>query len=203
MPKIPCAFVMRHGDTELNEDNCFRGFLNPGLNDKGILQASKAGEFLSRQQIDRVISSPLCRTIETSQIVAAKLGGRHIKECHSLFPWAIAPLYGRDKDKYSEVLDWYIDQPDKIPENGESLNDFLERTEDYFCEKLQECIPTLFVCHTSNIVALNDLIMGTEGGRPEQGEVVEPGGICAIYEEKDGWSIEPVFGQVKKAEFGS
>src|SRR5208282_4276233 len=162
--KKPIAFVMRHGDTDINDSNCFRGMLDPALNDKGLLQAHKAGEFLSRQQIDRIICSPLLRAFQTAGIVASCLGGRCIRQDRGLFPWQIAPLYGLDKDKHEEDLDYLIDHPDIVPEKGQSLNEFIERTGDFFEDSLKECVPTLYVCHTSNIVALNDLINGEGNG---------------------------------------
>lgn len=202
--KKPIAFIMRHGDTVLNDDNAFRGMLDPPLNDDGIVDAHKAGEFLKSQDIECIICSPLLRAVQTAEIVAAALGGRHITQCRELLPWQIAPLYGKDKDEFAEELDDYIDHPNKKPENGESLNSFVSRVDKYFHKQLQSKVPTLYVAHTSDIVALNDLINGEGNGRPESGEVVAPGGICEIREDdEDGYCIEPVFGATTDAEFGS
>lgn len=196
------AFILRHGDTDINDADCFRGMLDPPLNDKGVLGAHKAAEFLSRQNIERIICSPLLRAVQTAETVSGKIGGRCITQCRCLFPWQVASLYGKDKETHQDELEDFVDHPEKVPENGECLNDFIERTGDYFEDQLQIKVLTLFVCHTSNIVALNDLIQGKKDGRPESGEVVEPGGICAVYECEDGYEIEPVFGHVKPAEFG-
>jgi len=204
--KKPIAYVMRHGDTDLNDDNAFRGMLDPCLNDEGVVQAHKAAEFLSRQNIERVICSPLHRAVQTAEIVSGTLGGRCIEQSRCLFPWQIAPLYGKDKDEFAEALDHFVDNPTETPKNGESLSDFIERVGDFFEDKLCPHCVTLFVCHTSNIVALNDIINGTSEGSPESGEVVAPGGICAIYCDEDedgGYEIEPIFGETHDAEFGS
>lgn len=196
-------YILRHGDTKLNDSNVFRGMLDPPLNEEGILDAHKAAEFLSRQEIGRIICSPLLRAVQTAKIVAGCLGGRHVCQCRELFPWQVPEIAGKDRDKHSHILDKYIDNPDEVPKDGESLNQFIERVGDFFEDSLKECIPTLYVCHTSNIVALNDLINGEDAGRPESGEVVGPGGICVVNCTGDEYHIEPVFGEEKPAEFGS
>lgn len=62
----------------------------------------------------------------------------------------------------------------------------------------------LFVCHTSNVVCLENQIKGNRDGRPESGETsVGTGGIAAVYLKGEDYDIEPVFGETKEAEFGS
>lgn len=203
MDKI-VRYLLRHGDTKLNDGNMFRGMLDPPLNDKGLLQATKAGEFLKSKGIERVVCSPLLRAVKTAQIVTSAFGGRCIQQERNLFPWQIAPLYGADRDKFGHVIDHYIDNPDEVPDGGESLNTFMERVGDFFEADLKIPVTTLYVCHTSNIVSLNDLINEEKVGRPESGEVVGPGGICEITETEDGYfKLEPVFGKETPAEFGS
>jgi broad specificity phosphatase PhoE len=203
MDKI-VRYLLRHGDTELNDGNVFRGMLDPPLNDKGLLQASKAAEFLKSKNIERVICSPLLRAVKTARIVSGTLGGRCVDQTRDLFPWQIAPLYGADRDKFDHVLDYYIDNPKEVPDGGESLDTFVTRVGDFFDTDLKIPVTTLYVCHTSNIVALNDLLNEEKIGRPESGEVVGPGGICEIIEMDDGYfQLKPVFGEEKPAEFGS
>ena len=197
------AFVMRHGDTDANDANIFRGMLDVPLNDEGKLDAHKAGEFLSRQTIDRVICSPLLRAVQTAKIVSGVLGGRYVEQCRCLFPWQVPEIMGKDRDEYKEELEHYIDHPTEVPENGESLHAFQERVGDFFEDQLKIQVVTLFITHTSDIVTLVDLIHGDTSGRPESGEVVGPGGVIAIYEDGDGYSTEVVLGEEKKPEYGS
>jgi broad specificity phosphatase PhoE len=192
--KKPVAFCLRHGETTLNTDGVFRGMLDPELDKRGILQAHAAAKYLKKENIERIISSPLLRAVQTAEIIAASQGGRCVQQDRELFPWQLASLYGKDKDEYAKVLDRYIDHPKEVPVDGESLDAFQERVDAFFDAQINCHCLTLFVCHTSNIVALTDLIHGTSKGRPESGEVVEPGGICAIYETDDGYDIKPVLG---------
>lgn len=201
--KKPIALVLRHGTTNMNIDNKFRGFLNPKLDDKGIVDAHKAAEYLKSCHVERIVCSPLNRAYQTAQIVSGVIGGRFIEQCNSLFPWAVPEIMGKDRDEYADVLDHFIDNKDEVPEDGESLNQFMDRVGDYFEEAFKIPSLTLYVTHISDIVTLTDLIHGDSSGRPEEGEVVAPGGIIAVYEEAEGYSTDVVFGKAKTAEYGS
>jgi len=197
-------YLLRHGDTKLNDGNVFRGMLDPPLNEKGLAQAGKAAEFLKPKGIERVICSPLLRAVTTASIVSGMLGGRCVQQCRELFPWQIAPLYGADRGKFQHILDHFIDNPKDVPMGGESLSTFITRVGDFFEKDLLIPVTTLYVCHTSNIVALNDLLNEEKVGRPESGEVVGPGGICEICEVDGGYfQLKPIFGKERPAEFGS
>ena len=62
-------YLMRHGETDMNNQNRLQGRLNTELNEKGKNDALKAGEFLRKQgiRIDEVWASPLERTIVTAE----------------------------------------------------------------------------------------------------------------------------------------
>lgn len=66
-------YVARHGETEWNELNKVLGRTDIALNDIGKKQAYKLAKTLSAKRIDIVYSSPLCRAVETSLIVAKDL----------------------------------------------------------------------------------------------------------------------------------
>jgi broad specificity phosphatase PhoE len=198
------ALVLRHGDTDANDSNVFRGMLDPGLNDEGVLDAHRAAQFLKKFQIERIIASPLLRAIETAEICSGALGGLAIRQDRALLPWQMGPeFYGKDRQDLKSRLDHFIDHPDEEPENGQALNAFIQRVGDFFEYQLSLPSLTLYVTHTSDVISLTDLINNTVDGRPEQGEVVAPGGICGVYVEDEGYSIEPIFGHEKKAEFGT
>ena len=200
----PVAFVVRHGTTVLNADNAFRGMLDPALDDAGIKDAHRAADFLSRQPIERIISSPLLRTFQTSEVLSGVLGGRCIEQCRCLFPWQMGTeFYGEDKAEKKDELAHYVKHISRTPPNGESLEDFIERTGDFFEDKLRQKILTAFVTHSSNIIALNDLLNGTAPQHPEDATVVEPGGVCAIYETDDGYELKALLNEADKGEFGS
>lgn len=64
------VILVRHGETAWNQEGRFLGQSNPGLNEMGELQAQVAADILNGEKIDRIFSSDMLRTFETSQIIA-------------------------------------------------------------------------------------------------------------------------------------
>ncbi|MFJ9695004.1 bifunctional RNase H/acid phosphatase [Kitasatospora sp. NPDC101183] len=74
----PTTFVLlRHGETPLTPEKRFSGSggSDPELSDKGRWQAERAAEALAaRGSVQAVVASPMRRTRQTAEIVAARLG---------------------------------------------------------------------------------------------------------------------------------
>lgn len=68
-------YIIRHGQTELNNRSALQGRSDHPLNEVGIAQAEAAARKLREQDIafDRVFSSPLIRALQTAWIVAPSL----------------------------------------------------------------------------------------------------------------------------------
>jgi len=64
-------FLIRHGATILTAEDRFAGATDVPLSDTGRDQVRRLAERLSRDKIDAVYASPLGRTVETAQILAA------------------------------------------------------------------------------------------------------------------------------------
>ena len=62
-------YVVRHGESENNEKKCWTGWQDPHLTDKGRTDAEGARRILEGVSFDHVISSDLCRAVETAEIV--------------------------------------------------------------------------------------------------------------------------------------
>ena len=128
MTKIILA---RHGETQWNVEEVFRGRIDVKLNENGIKQAELLAEYLSNLKIDDIYSSPLKRALKTAEVIA----GHHGLEV-KIAPGLIDLDYGKwqglphqeVKDKYKELYREWISQPDQIRiPDGESLNDVRER----------------------------------------------------------------------------
>ncbi len=63
-------YVTRHGQTTLNESNKVCGISDISLNKQGISQVELLSKKLKNKKIDLIISSPLKRAIETSNIIS-------------------------------------------------------------------------------------------------------------------------------------
>ena len=64
--------VVRHGYSVTNVTNTFAGNLDVELNEIGIMQAEKAGEYLKKYKIDKIYSSDLVRAYKTALPIAEK-----------------------------------------------------------------------------------------------------------------------------------
>ncbi len=68
--------LIRHGQTNYNSKKLIQGHVDAPLNNTGLKQARDAGNTLKKLSIsiDKVISSPLSRALETAHVVAKKIG---------------------------------------------------------------------------------------------------------------------------------
>ena len=63
-------YVVRHGETIENANNCLVGRINSSLTEKGIEQAKKVKEYFKDKTIDLIVSSPLDRCRQTAKIIS-------------------------------------------------------------------------------------------------------------------------------------
>ena len=67
-------WLIRHGETEWNRQQVFRGRIDVPLNQLGRRQAELLGEHFRPHRVDAVYSSPLRRALETAQAIARPHG---------------------------------------------------------------------------------------------------------------------------------
>ena len=70
---IKMIYIIRHGQTELNNKKALQGRSDHPLNDTGIAQAQEAAAMLQNVKFDVVYSSPLIRAVQTAKILAPEL----------------------------------------------------------------------------------------------------------------------------------
>jgi len=123
--------LVRHGETEWNVAEIFRGRIDIDLNETGIRQAELLAEYLSKVKIEAIYSSPLKRALKTAEIIA----GYHkleVATATGLIDFNFGQWQGLShkevKDKYKELYAAWTNRPDqvKIPD-GESLDDVRKR----------------------------------------------------------------------------
>jgi broad specificity phosphatase PhoE len=123
--------LARHGQTEWNVEEVFRGRIDVELNQTGRRQAELLAESLSGQKIEAVYSSPLKRALKTAEAVAR----RHRLKVE-VSPGLIDSDFGQwqglslreVKEKYNQLYEQWAESPQlvKIP-GGESLDAVRER----------------------------------------------------------------------------
>ena len=63
------VILIRHGETDWNKEQVFRGRIDIALNEVGLAQARAVRSSLKDVQIDRIYSSPLGRAFETGRVL--------------------------------------------------------------------------------------------------------------------------------------
>ena len=137
--------LVRHGQSEWNEKNLFTGWENPGLTEKGLVEAKEAGIKLNNLWLhyDHYYTSVLDRAIITAEIIISGLNINeyNLVKCQELNERDYGDLTGLNKDdarkKWGEeqVHIWRrsFDIP---PPNGESLKDTAERVIPFFSSEI-------------------------------------------------------------------
>jgi broad specificity phosphatase PhoE len=123
--------LARHGQTEFNAKEIFRGQVDVPLNETGFKQAQLLGEYLSREKIDAVYTSPLSRAVKTAEAIAGyqKLGVDIVENLNDINcgQWQGMPV-ADVKEQYPDIYQDWLDTPEQVRlPGGESLADVRNR----------------------------------------------------------------------------
>lgn len=170
---ISTRFILiRHGETEWNKEDRFRGRSDIPLNDNGVLQARKIAERLTHHKISAVYASPLPRAIQTAMPLAASLT-LPIEETADLLDIDYGAWEGMAREdiraKYPAMYETWLKTPGKVNfPGGESVRQVRLRVEKLLSElqddHLGETVALVshrITCHVTLCVALglsNDAI---------------------------------------------
>jgi len=123
--------LARHGETDWNVAEIFRGGVDVALNETGLRQAELLGEYLSGVKIDAVYSSPLKRALKTAEAIACHqaLG---VNVASGLTDFNFGEWQGLShqevEDRYGELYEEWTSHPEKVRmPAGESLEDVTKR----------------------------------------------------------------------------
>ena len=163
--------LVRHGQTEWNRVERFRGRYDIPLNNTGLEQAAKtASAILARWKTSAIYASPLSRAMQTAQAIA--------EACHLVVQpeedlldidygsWqGLSPEEARQQWA-EEVDNWYHHPQKAVIPGGESLHQVSERA---FAAMLEKCRlhpdqQIVLVSHTvvNRLILLRVLGMGRE-----------------------------------------
>jgi broad specificity phosphatase PhoE len=189
------VLLARHGTTDLNAKDAYRGPIDAPLDAQGKRDAHKLAYFLEPITLAAIALSDRKRTRETAHIIANRKGISLDKlvENELLRAWNVGDLGGKPKNKENEALvDYHVDHPDIPLPGGESLEEFQGRIRPLIMEaiKIGSRVgePVLLVAHSSIIHEVGTML----GGRHDY-TLVEPGGVAAIYIQNGNLDAEPIF----------
>jgi broad specificity phosphatase PhoE len=172
-------YVIRHGETEYNEQGKIQGHIDIPLSPEGVRQAASTAkrltEHIDRKCLPAVYSSDLERSRQTASAftdLLKKMGQEiTVQYMSELREIDLGAWQGRTReelladkgdDNKSLFAMWLDDPSDIIPEDGESMPDFFRRTVRILHEiidenKNRECTVVIFT-HSGNLsMILNHL----------------------------------------------
>jgi broad specificity phosphatase PhoE len=135
--------LVRHGETEWNTSEIFRGRTDIDLNETGLRQAELLGKYLRDEKIDHIYSSPLKRAVKTAEAIAKhqKTGVNIVEnlidfDCGEWQGLTVEEVKEKDDVLYQ---DW-LDTPEqmRIP-GGETLEDVLNRAMPFVVGSVMKC----------------------------------------------------------------
>lgn len=182
----------RHGTTDENEQNIFRGDTNPSLDEQGFRDANELSFYLQPVDFSYIFTTGKRRTVQTAKVIAEGRRVQPVANC-GLFPWNTGVFGGQPKNaENKKKLQYYIENPDVSIPDGESLNEFKCRVIPLLQDAVQLGFdspdPVLLVIHSSVMHELGELITGNH-----EDAHVKPGGVSIVYMQDGKLGIEPVF----------
>lgn len=170
--------LVRHGQSEWNEQNLFTGWRDPGLTEKGLAEAKQAGIMLKQagHVFDLAFTSALQRAQKTCDLILAELGQGDLPTTRdqALNERDYGDLSGLNKDEARQK--WGDDQVhiwrrsyDTPPPGGESLKDTADRVLPYYDDRIKPLLlagkNVLVAAHGNSLRAL---VMMLENLSPEE-----------------------------------
>jgi broad specificity phosphatase PhoE len=191
-PDDVVLYIARHGETEFNEDNLFRGAANPKLNKDGIKDAHDLANFFMAKKIGRLISSKMDRAAETANIIGKRIH-KTPEFTDKLDSWNTGVVSGMPEESEAEkLIDYYQGHPDETIPDGESLNHFHSRVAPMFYKSIEDfkksSLPDLYTAHHSIIKEAAAIFNGNF-----ESALVDPGGVIALVQRPSGFRVIPIF----------
>lgn len=171
-------YIIRHGQTELNNRQALQGRSDHPLNEQGVAQAKAAATMLREKGIvfDRVFSSPMVRAVQTARIVAP---GVLVETDERLIEMDYGPYEGMDLNAPApEVIAFFSDFiHNPAPVGMEPLANVVARTS-AFMETLRTCRGNVLV--STHAIAMKGIL---EYLTPDSNGGYWPKyiGNCAVY----------------------
>jgi broad specificity phosphatase PhoE len=127
-------FIARHGQNEDNANGILNGHRDLPLTDIGRQQAKQlaTGIKLSGINVDKILTSPLIRAVETAQIVASEIGSNPPEVMDELIERDFGVMTGKNTAQIEELCAPNIIKSNTItyflnPEGAETFPQLIER----------------------------------------------------------------------------
>ncbi len=192
------AYFIRHGSTDANESNVFRGDADYPLNEKGRREAQQLVSFFRNKRISRLYGSDRKRVRETLEPLS-KAKGLRPKLITDLESLNTGDFTGKPKSKENiRAMKWYNKHPEQLIPGGETVQGFRDRVDPILMTVIHHGedsgIPAAAGVHGSVLKELYRLLYG----RIESKARVEPGGVVGVVKGSHGYEAIPILGSKDK-----
>ena len=182
-------YIIRHGQTELNNKQVLQGRSNYPLNEKGIAQARRAAERLRLVSFSHVYSSPLIRAVQTAEIIVPDIP---VTIDERLIEMDYGPYEGMDLNALSpEIITFFSDfVHNPAPEGMEQLASVVARAGEFIEELSRQDGNILVSTHAIAMKGILEYLTPDSHGSYWSQNI----GNCAVFaaEYKDGSFTVPV-----------
>jgi phosphoserine phosphatase len=118
-------YIVRHGETQWNKEEIFRGRKDIPLNEMGQKQAEMVGLCFRDKGINRIVSSPLTRAVQTAEAIS-RTTGVAVESTEKFTDinfgaWEGLPLREVEERYPADFAVWKTSPENLIIENGETL----------------------------------------------------------------------------------
>lgn len=192
MAPIPICYLARHGQTLLNQKNCYRGSVDVDLDDTGYNQANRLAYYFEPIELSHIFCSSRQRAVHTAEAVASRKDMEVISH-DGLRALNVGHLGGKPKNEENiAVVREHVENPSVPFPGGESLNDFRARVRPLLQDAIEVADrsgePVLLVVHSSVIHEAGEMIHGDH-----RKALVKPGGVSCIFYNDGKLEVEPIF----------
>ena len=135
---VTSIILVRHGHTKPTEEGLLYTDPNAPLTAKGEKQAAKIATWMSKQNVDILLSSPSKRVLATAEIAGAKLSMQPLI-VDDLNEWNVGTWDGKSywdikKNEPAAYARWSHDPIHIAPPSGESIAGLCQRVKDQIRE---------------------------------------------------------------------
>ena len=122
--------LLRHGQTPMSVQKRYAGRSDPPLTEAGVQQAAAAAKRLASAGFGVIVTSPLLRTVQTAQAVAAVTGAAVVTDDgfrETDFGAWEGLTFAEVRERWPAELSAWLADPEVAPPGGESFTDVSAR----------------------------------------------------------------------------
>ncbi len=177
-------FLVRHGEAEQNVSGIASSWPETRefhLTEKGRKQIEAVADLLSGKHIDRIFSSPICRTRETAEMIAEATGAS-VEFDERLRETGLGIFNGRP---VSEFFEKYSPEARISPDPADGVESYIDmraRLTHFLDDIKEKCIgqSVIIVSHGDPLEQLHGILTNEAPGRSATGWYAEKGSCTEV-----------------------